>query len=160
MCSLNPSSVNFFYLYCVGFGDVSGLNPSMVRLFLSSIKYVHERQCDKARQQAETDRSMKERIANDNVRTSFQSHLFTRHLYRHALFNMSLLYHYCCYCCCYCCVESKKRKRSRKRYADRIDKTDDDDDDNDDDESGSEELYLLLLQQADESMLITQRQYR
>ena len=32
-----------FYLYCVDFGHVRGLNPSMVRLFLSSIKYVHVR---------------------------------------------------------------------------------------------------------------------
>ena len=56
-----------FYLYCVGFGNVRGSNPSMVRLFLSSIKYVHMRQRDEARRRAETDRNVKERIANDNA---------------------------------------------------------------------------------------------
>ena len=56
-----------FYIYCVDFGNVRGLNPSMVRLFLSSIKYVHARQRDEARRRAETDRSVKERIANDNA---------------------------------------------------------------------------------------------
>ena len=76
------------YLYCVDFGDVRGLNPSMVRLSLSSIKYVHARQRDEARQRAETDRSVKERIANLN--DPLQSHLFARHLYSHAWFNTSL----------------------------------------------------------------------
>ena len=56
-----------FYLYYVGFGNVRGLNPSMVRLLLSFIKYVHARQRDKARQRAEIDRSVKETIANDNA---------------------------------------------------------------------------------------------
>ena len=85
-----------FYLYCVGFGIVRGSNPSTVRLFLSSIKYVHARQRDEARQQAETDSSVEERIANDNAHKetgiingvfSFQSHLFARHLYSYAWFN-------------------------------------------------------------------------
>jgi len=71
----------------------------MVRLFLSSIKYVHTRQRDEARRRAETDRSVKERIANDNAHKetgiingvlSFQSRLFARHLYSHAWFNTSL----------------------------------------------------------------------
>ena len=89
-----------FYLYCVGYGIVGGLSPSTVRLFLSSNKYVHVRQRDKARQQAETDRSLKKRITNDNAHKetgiingvlSFQSHLFACHLYSHAWFNMLLL---------------------------------------------------------------------
>jgi len=71
----------------------------MVRLFLSSIKYVHTRQRDEARRRAETDRSVKERIANDNAHKetgiingvlSFQSRLFARHLYSHAWFNTLL----------------------------------------------------------------------
>ena len=79
-----------FYLYCVGFGDVRGSNPSMVRLFLSSIKCVHTRQRDKAKPRAETDRSVKERMTNGNAHKetsiingvlSFQSHLFACHLY-------------------------------------------------------------------------------
>ena len=82
-----------FYIYCVDFGNVRGSNPSMVRLFLSSIKYVHMRQRDEARRRAETDRSVKERIANDNAHKETgiingvlfsQSHLFACHLYRHA----------------------------------------------------------------------------
>ena len=40
---------NYLYRYYVGFGDVRGSNPSTVRLFLSSIKYVHARQRDEAR---------------------------------------------------------------------------------------------------------------
>ena len=79
------------YIYCVDFGNVRGSNPSMVRLFLSSIKYVHSRQRDEARRRAETDRSVKERIANDNAHKetgiingvlSFQSRLFAHQLYR------------------------------------------------------------------------------
>ena len=85
-----------FYLYCVGFGIVRGSSPSTVRLFLSSNKYVHARQHDAARKQAETGRSVKERIANDNAHKetgiingvlSVQFHLFARHLYSHAWFN-------------------------------------------------------------------------
>ena len=60
-----------FYLYCVDFGDVRSSKPTMVRFFVSSIKYIHGRQCDEARGQAETDRSVKEKIANDNANKFF-----------------------------------------------------------------------------------------
>ena len=56
-----------FYLYCIDYGIIRGLSPSTVRLFLSSNKYVHARQRDKARRRAETDRSVKERKTNDNA---------------------------------------------------------------------------------------------
>ena len=86
-----------FYLYCVGYGVVRGSSPSTVKLFLSSNKYVYERQRDEVRRQAETDRSAKERKANDNAHKemgiingvlSFQSYLFACHLYSHAWLNM------------------------------------------------------------------------
>ena len=73
-----------FFIYCVGFGNVRGSHPSTVRLFLSSVKYVHARQRDKTRRHVETNRSVKERISNDNAHNttgiingvlSFQSHL-------------------------------------------------------------------------------------
>ena len=77
------------YLYCVGFCNVSGSNPSMVRLFLSFIKYVHGRQRDKASRRAETDKSVKDVSlwALSLAILSFQSYLFACHLYRHAWFN-------------------------------------------------------------------------
>ena len=89
-----------FYFYYVVYGIVRGSSPSTVRWFLSSNNFVYARQRDEARQRAKTDRSVKERKANDNANKetgiingvlSFQSHLFARHLYNHALFNMSLL---------------------------------------------------------------------
>ena len=40
---------NCSYHYWVGFGNIRGVNLPTVRLLLSSIKYVHERQLDEGK---------------------------------------------------------------------------------------------------------------
>jgi len=131
-----------FYLYCVDFGDVREPNPSMVRFFYLPLSmFIQDNVTRRDKEQPG--------IINDVL--SFQSRLFTRHLYSHAWFNM-LLTILGSICCCY--VNGGKGGSDellllvlvlcsgckQYRMADRIDKTD-----NDDDESGSNELLLLLL---------------
>ena len=67
MRSLNPSLVRLFLSLLCWLWQWKRFDSFYGQIFLSSIKYVHARQCDKARQQAETDKSVKERIANNNV---------------------------------------------------------------------------------------------